>query len=236
MISKWLGLKAQAVTLRRHGTSIKDIEKRLGIPRSTLSGWLRNVKLSKYHKDRLEQRWKNALVTARKSAILWHNLQKSERLKRASEEGAVVLSKIKTQDPAVFELALAMLYLGEGMRQTPTTAVGNSNPLVLQFFVGGLRQLYNIPTENIRCEIHLRADQNPDGIKRYWSRVLGLPISNFGKPSVDVRTKGSKTYSHYKGVCVVRCNRVAIQRRLMYIANNFCMQIVQKKSTLSSVG
>lgn len=46
MYSKWYELKPKAVELRKEGTSIREIEKLLSIPRSTLSGWLKNIKLT----------------------------------------------------------------------------------------------------------------------------------------------------------------------------------------------
>ena len=45
MQSKWFELKPTAVKLRRKGFSIGKIEYNLGIPRSTLSGWLKNIEL-----------------------------------------------------------------------------------------------------------------------------------------------------------------------------------------------
>ncbi len=46
MISEWYNLKESAVSLRRSGDSIRDIEIKLGIPRSTLSGWFKNIQLT----------------------------------------------------------------------------------------------------------------------------------------------------------------------------------------------
>ena len=46
MRSKWFELKPDAIKLRKKGLSIREIELRLGIPRSTLSGWLKDIKLS----------------------------------------------------------------------------------------------------------------------------------------------------------------------------------------------
>jgi len=46
MKSKWFELKPSAKKLRKKGLSIGDIERRLKIPRSTLSGWLKDIKLT----------------------------------------------------------------------------------------------------------------------------------------------------------------------------------------------
>ena len=106
--------------------------------------------------------------------------------------------------------------------------MGNSDPLILNFFISGLQKVYQVPLADIKCELHLRADQNPNALKKYWSKTLGIPFINFGAAVTDIRTKGTATYPHYKGVCVVRCSRVAIQRKLLYIAKGFCEQIEGK--------
>ena len=46
MKSKWFELKSKAIYLRKQGKSIRDIEESLVIPRSTLSGWFQNIKLT----------------------------------------------------------------------------------------------------------------------------------------------------------------------------------------------
>ena len=54
MKSKWFEYKAQAIKSRRKGLSIKDINKKFGIPLSTLSGWLKDVELTNKQKEILK--------------------------------------------------------------------------------------------------------------------------------------------------------------------------------------
>lgn len=221
--------------MRKRGAAIRDIEKRLGIRKSTLHYWFRDIRLSDLQVQRLKIRADAALVKARREAVKWHNAQKALRLKLAADDGARSLAHIDFADDAIAELALAILYLGEGMKKSAVTAVGNSDPLILKFFVAMLRRLYKIPVHHMKCEIHIRADQDPHKITRYWSRTLGIPATNFGKPSIDIRTAGIATYPHYKGVCIVRCSRVAIQRKLVYIASTFCRETAEQ-CAVSSIG
>ena len=225
MKSKWFDSKEEAIKLRRRGTSIKKIEARLGIPRSTLSGWLKNVYLSSKHKRKLLNDWKNGLIQARKAAVRWHNGQKEIRLQNAETAAQETLSALDVKKKEVLDLAFAMLYLGEGMKGS-ATSMGNSDPLILKFFIAALLQNYDIDKSKIKCDLHLRADQDPKKLKRYWSKELGLPLSNFLSVSIDKRTVGSKTYPYYKGVCVLRCGSVAIQRKLLYLSRKFCQEVI----------
>jgi len=63
---------------------------------------------------------------------------------------------------------------------------------------------------------------------RYSDGTENIPLKNFGATSIDQRTYGSKTYSNYKGVCVITCSNVAIQRKLMYLSNLYCKEVTKK--------
>lgn len=226
MISKWYELKQKATSLRKKGASIRDIEIKLGIPRSTLSGWFKDIKLDKEKAEALHQNWLNALVAAREKAVTWHNQQKENRVTLAQEGAIKTMSMIDVSSKYTMELALAMLYLGEGFKKSPTTGIGNSDPLILIFFINLLKNLYGIKTEDLRCHLHIRADQNDETLRDFWSKTLGLPKENFGKTSVDKRTVGSVSYESYNGVCVIRCGNVAIQRKLVYLSKIYCEKII----------
>ncbi|MEX0672772.1 MAG: hypothetical protein WDZ82_03535 [Candidatus Paceibacterota bacterium] len=226
MQSKWFHKKEKALLLRQSGNSIRDIEVKLGIPRSTLSGWFKDIKISKKHQDQLRKRWERGLVEARKKATQWHKNEKEKRIAHAQKEAEEVFEKIDTTQETFLELSLALLYLGEGSKRNGETALGNSDPFVLKFFIASLRKLYRIEDSQIRCELNIRADQDPDTIKHYWSQQLKLPLKNFTTVSKDLRTKGSKTYSYYKGVCHVRCGNIHIQRRLKHLFNRYCNKVI----------
>lgn len=228
MKSRWFELKPDAIKLRKKGFSIGKIERRLGIPRSTLSGWLRNIELSQKQKEKLTQDWKNALVKARKKAVLWHNAQKEKRLKLAEEQALKIVGDIDITDKKILELALAILYMGEGTKKKIETSMGSSDPLILKFFLAALKRLYDFDIKKIKCQLNLRADQSPEKMKRFWSKELSVPINNFGYVNLDKRTVGSKTYPYYKGVCHVLCGNVAIQRRLIYLSEIFCKKTIKK--------
>lgn len=226
MVSGWYDKTEQAIELRKAGKSLREIEKRLKIPRSTLSGWLRNIELTESQRMILLKRWRAGLTKAREKAAQWHRSEKEKRLLQAKIEASKVLNNLNLRNKNILDLALAMLYLGEGYKKNDETGIGNSDPLLLKFFLSILRINYNIDIEKIRCELYLRADQDFKKMKRFWSRQLELPLKNFKYVSIDKRTKGKKTFSDYKGVCAVRCANVAIQRKLLTISKEFCTRVI----------
>ncbi len=226
MRSKWESIKPVAIELRKQGNSIRSISSDLGIPLSTLSGWLRNISLTPEQKVNLDTNWREGLKKARVEAVKWHNTGKNERLNIAEEQALEVLKNVSLSNENL-ELALSFLYLGEGAKGNQTS-LGSSNLGILQFYISLIQRLYNVPLEKIKCYLHLRADQDETSLKQYWSTGLNLPLENFGKTSFDQRTNGKPTYGDYKGVCAAHCGLVEIQRRLMYIANGYCDKVVSE--------
>jgi len=224
MPSRWFDIKDKALDLRQGGKSIRYVEKKLGIPRSTLSGWFKNIILTDTQLRILEAQHQKGMIKGRKNAVLWHNQQKENHLSKAKTQALDTLSHINFKDVHITELALSMLYIGEGSKDN-LTSIGNTNPLILKFFISCLYKLYAIKPAEIKCDLHLRYDQDPKSLIRYWSKTLSIPQNSFHSTK-DIRTKGSKTYPNYKGVCIVRCGKMAILRKLVFLSEEFCNKIV----------
>lgn len=228
MIHRTTKEKEEAIKLRKSGKSLRFIESRLNIPKSTLNGWFRGLILSKSASNRIEAKRLRLLSQGRVKAVKWHNLQKSNRLKLAYQEATKLLYKIQNKDQSIIELALSLLYLGEGSKKQVGLALGNSDPLILQFYILILRNIYQIPLTKLRAELHLRADQNAVQLIRYWSKQLDLPIQNFYTVTHDYRTEGKPTYSSYHGVCLIRCGYANLQRKLIFLSRMYCESIIKK--------
>jgi|SRR3989344_771255 len=228
MRPQWYELKIKALKFRKSGISIVKIESLLGIRRSTLSGWFKAIQLTGKQKERLLANKFKGLAKARKRAVVWHNAQKTARLLEAEEQAKSTLKSLKI-NKGYLDLALAMLYLGEGMKTSTGTAMGNSDPLILNFFIRGLQINYGVPLSKIKCILHIRADQDPLMLKKFWAKQLTLPLSNFTSVSIDKRTTGSTSYPSYKGVCVVSCGHSSIQRKLISLSRLFCQQIISER-------
>ena len=224
MQSKWFEYKEEVCNLRKQGVSMTIIERRYGIPRSTLSGWFKDISLTEADRTRLMKNRQDGWKKARQKAVLTHNPQKQARLEAAEQAASQAIQQLDTNNSALLDLAFAMLYLGEGAKNN-ATSIANSNPMVLRFVLAVLFKNYNLTPKDIRCDLHLRADQNGAALQRYWANELKLPIECFKYVAYDKRSRNKPTYTHYKGVCVVTCNQIAIQRKLIAVYNQFCTKI-----------
>lgn len=215
--------KQEVLDLRRQGVSMTVIERKYGIARSTLSGWFKEVPLTEEQRTRLMKNSLDGWARGRPKAALWHRTQKQKRLEEAKIQALDTLQKIELT-PEILDLAFAMLYWGEGAKNGGTS-LASSDPRILRFVLAVLENNYDLSRKDIRCELHLRMDQESDEIKNYWSKELGVPLERFKHIAYDKRTAGRPTYPHYKGVCVLQCGKVAIQRKLIYLYTLFCDKV-----------
>lgn len=220
MKSRWFEYKGEVLELRKQGVSMTTIHRKYGIPRSTLSGWLKEITLTEEQRTRLMQNSRDGWKKAREGSLKWHKAQKQNRLNIARKEATEVHEKLQKTNETL-ELALAMLYFGEGGKNGSTT-MGSSDPMMLQFFIKSLEKLYLLDRLDFRYDLHLRDDQDEDKMKKYWSSKLDIPAHKITYVSKDRRTKGKPTRSGYNGVCQVTVGKIAIMRRLKELYSVYC--------------
>lgn len=205
MASQWFHLKHRACTLRRRGISIISIEEKLGIPRSTLSGWFRNITLTNAQKNILAQKKTDALKKARGIAAEYHRSKKRERIALAREKAQADFDRLTgvASQQEFFRFFLTALYIGEGAKNKSLLCFGNANPDICLAFVTLLRRSFVLHEEKFRCQLHLRDDQHVATEVRYWSRLLAIPPTKFQKSYRDARTRKTVTRKGYHGVCAI---------------------------------
>lgn len=188
-----------------------------------MSGWFRTVKLTDAQEAVLKEGRDKGLIAARGWAALRHRERRADSFRKAELDARVLLSNFSFSDKKTLEIALAMLYLGEGFKKdSGGVGMGSSDPLILKFFLESIGTLYGIGRDKVRCELYLRADQDSEVEKRFWSQNLDLNIESFRYVHKDSRTKGVKTYSTYHGVCSVRGGSLDIQRRIIAVGKELC--------------
>jgi hypothetical protein len=197
-------IKSKAVSLRRKGRTYSEICLQLGvdIPKSTLSYWCREIPLPAGYSKKIREYNLSSLQRARVLAV---EVKKSLRLKEEKdirEKNIHLARKIKDKDSA--KIALAMLYLGEGMKRRERSSImfGNSDSVVISLFLYLLRAIYKIDESKFRCTLQCRADQDIEGLEKFWSSVTNIPLNQFYKARIDPRTIGKPSVKpDYKGVC-----------------------------------
>lgn len=189
--------KEKAITLRKKGYSYSQIKDEIGVSKSTLSGWLRDMPLSESRlralRDHSQIRIEKTRETKRK--------KKEARRKQVYEKVARDIKRSKNPN----FIAGFYLYWGEGTKTAEyTVSLTNSDPSMVRCFVLWLR-LLGVKRKNMKIKLHIYADQDESALKKFWSKSTGIPILNFYKSYRKDSRSDRKTYKGMfpYGTCVV---------------------------------
>lgn len=207
--------KEVALSLRRQGKSVGEIATRLKVSKSTVSLWCRNISLSPAQIRTLAKKSRHHAVEALLLSAEKQRLQREINTRELTNLGVKDVGKISKRD--LFMVGLG-LYWGEGYKQgSQELGFTNSNPLIIKFYTKWLGEIYNIPKTSLilRVSINDSHKHRIDEVQRYWSMLLGIPLSQFTKPSL-IKTIPKKIYSNthqHFGTLRVKARRGTNMRR-----------------------
>ena len=212
-------IKLLAIHLRSQGKTFGEIIEKLNmsIPKSTLSGWLKGVKMPKGYYQKIEKLNYTHLRSGKEVALLKIKREKEDLLLKLRNKNKDISRRI---DIDVGKIILAILYLTEGSKRPGALMLGSSDVNIIKLFLYLLKKYYDITIDRIKCRVSYRIDQNIEDLESFWSHAINIPVENFYKTIPDPRTKGKTTLKKdYKGVCVVYIlNSSRIQLELKIIS------------------
>ncbi len=211
--------KQKARNLRAKGWSLGEINLKMKIPKNTLSGWFKDILLSKEQNKRIEKKMLASAAIGREVASKLLR-EKMEKWKEDIRNSVNHFENVFLENPEFGKIVCGLLYLCEGAKYPSTRCLvfGNSDPWIIRCFINLLRNSFNIDEEKLRCRIMYRYDQNLKELNKYWSNVTGIPLHNFYNSKPDSRTKGKSTLKKdYKGICAIHYLSTNLQFELQSI-------------------
>ena len=187
--------RIQARKLRAQGLSVRTIANTIGIPKSTVSLWVRDIILSIEQLEKIRQQ---NIVGGERGRILGALKQKNDRLQRIADginNGKTTFKKLNKRELLIAGVAL---YWAEGTKKKREVAFCNSDPKLVQFMIAWLKICFSVPIERLYCyiginEIHRKRERV---VKKYWSNTSGIPLSQFNKTSFK-KVLNKKIYENY---------------------------------------
>ena len=188
-------LRLKARRLREKGVSIIVIAKRLGVAKSTVSLWCRDIELTKIQIEKLLKAKENGL---RLGQIMGAQVQKKKRLEiidQYKKEGLKEFKNISDREHLITGL---VLYLAEGAKKSRRIEFVNSDPAIILFMRDWFIKFFSVPPKRFVYnftinEIHRKRVNIVTG---FWTDYLGVSDSQFRK-AVFVKTKQKKSYVNY---------------------------------------
>lgn len=202
-------IKARARSMRKLGRSYGEIAKLLGVAKSTVSLWCRHIALSAEARKRLYTLQVEILSRGPKSSQARRQAEISEIIQQAKQEVSLPLSKESKK------IAGAMLYWAEGSK-TVDFNFTNSDPYLVLFMVNWMDEVFGIKPATLVAYLNIHTGQDELTIKKYWSKLTGIPINNFGKTFIKPEGVGFKQNNLYYGTIRIRAPKASNLRHQVF--------------------
>lgn len=169
--------KKQAITLREQGMSLNDIVSKLKVSKSSVSLWVRDIELSAEQKNNLTSKGQNVSIVERR---------RQQRLKNENAKRQIVVDEAKKQIKKITDKELwligTMLYWAEGGKtQRALVRFSNGDPEMIKIMMEYFKRVCKVSDDKFRGYIHIHPHLDIDEAENYWSKISGIPKSNFFK-------------------------------------------------------
>ena len=179
-----LAEQQQARQLRRTGLPLAEIAAHLGVAKSSVSLWVRDVEFSPLPRPpRGRRRDPNALQRRKRAEI-----------DRLVEDGRARIGRLSERE---FLVAGVALYAGEGAKRDGAVKFANTDPRMIVFYCAWLRRFFEIDEARLRVRLYLHEGLDLAAAVAYWSELTGIPPSQFQKP---YRAAADSSIRHTKHV------------------------------------
>ena len=202
--------REEARRLRREeGLSIRDITERLGVSKSSVSLWVRDIALTAEQQATLRDR--NPLYNRQRSGVA--EQVRRRRCQRLSYQDHGRQLALIADD---FHAAGCMLFWAEGSRRRNTVHFTNSDPQMVSFFVEFLRLYFGLSNDEFVVTCNLFVERQRE-IEDFWLSQLGLPRTSLRKTTVNrysKYTQRKRTNMLPHGTCRVGVHRTRVVQSL----------------------
>lgn len=208
--------KNKAVDLRKQGFSYSEILKKIPVSKSSLSLWLKDVKLAGSQQQKL---------TDKKLAGMKRGWESCHRKRVLSTEKIKNISEAEVKNLTDRELWLIgiALYWGEGHKEKesrPGSGVkfSNSDPKMIKLFLRWLIDIIGEKKEKIYLEIYIHEScrYRLKKVVSYWSDCTGFSKDNFVRiyfKKNKIHTKRKNTGENYYGLLRIGVKSSSILQR-----------------------
>lgn len=206
-------VKNSAIKLRRADFSYNEISRQTGIPKSTLNNIFEPLRLTGVRaKFDTQKHLKKIHVMA------MAKIKKNRQERLAIIRQAVVKEvseNLLVSNQFYGRSLLAMLYWAEGSKTRGSLDFVNTDPFLMLFYLTLLRQTYNIDEEKLRVRLHLHHYHDVEKTKKFWSELLKIPLSKFGKIYIKQRSQTKKFRQNFAGICFVRYHDEKLRNQIL---------------------
>jgi transcriptional regulator with XRE-family HTH domain len=193
-------LRATARELRLAGKTYDEIVADLGVSKSSVSLWVRDLPKP--------ARPPESLHRMREARWAPYREARDRRIERTRAEAAGRIDGLSDRDLLI---AGVTLYWAEGTKSKPyarreTVELINSDPAVVQLFLRWLA-LVDVTPDRLRCRISIHESADLPAAERFWADLVGIPPEALRKPVIkkhNPKTVRRNLGEGYRGCLAIR--------------------------------
>jgi hypothetical protein len=193
--------QARARELRAQGLTLLDIATELGVSKSSVSVWVRDVEFTPSPRRTGGRRRPHPAHEA--------------KLRQIEELDAEGLARIGVLSDDAFLAAGVALYAGEGSKRDQAVVFANTDAAMVRFFCTWLRRFFVIDEARLRVRVYLHEGLDLDAAQTFWSGVTGVPLQQFGASYRAVADPTMRKNKHEHGCVYVVYSSAEVHRRIM---------------------
>ena len=195
--------RRRARELRAEAWTLQEIADELGVAKSSVSVWVRDVEFVAKPRRR---------VAAQRSYVHPARQAKLDQIERLNREG---LERVGTLSEREFLMAGIALYAGEGAKTDGAVGFANSDPELVALFCRWLRHFFDIDERRVRLRLYLHEGLDLSAATDFWSGLTGVPEDQFMKPYRAAVDGGIRNSKHVHGCVTVTYSCSATHRAIM---------------------
>jgi transcriptional regulator with XRE-family HTH domain len=188
---------------KEQGLALNEIAKIVGVAKSSVSAWVRDIQLTTEQQQVLLSR--NPIFNRQASgAKKW--IEHNQNIRKQYQENGKIMAR-ESCNNNLFNIGCA-LYWAEGTKNRNDARLSNTDPSLLKIWLRFLKEIFLIQDTKIAIAIqcYLNNGISQTDIENYWLKTLDLPSSCLRKTGIVTKHPMSKFYKKHKhlyGVCMI---------------------------------
>lgn len=179
----------QARVLRAQNRTLAEIAATLGVSKSSVSLWVRDVPFTPSLRLRGPHRRPHPAHQA-----------KIRQIEELNREGRERIGTLSDRELLVSGVAL---YAGEGAKGDGALQFANTDWRMIRFFCNWLRHLFDVDESRLRVRVYLHHGLDLEAAEAFWSGLTGVPRSQFREPHRAVPDATIRHNKHEHGCAYV---------------------------------
>ncbi|MDD5738913.1 MAG: helix-turn-helix domain containing protein [Candidatus Pacebacteria bacterium] len=171
--------REEVIKMRFRGKSYSEIAKEVGVAKSTVSRWCRNLEFPVEIRGLMQER-----IIKNQKCFESYNENRSGKIKIENQETVdSAKGQIKLLSNRELMLVGSALYWAEGYKiekqKYPLISFANSDYTMVLMFMRFLREVMGVQDKELNLTIRIYSGMDKEKIIKFWSGIINVPVEKF---------------------------------------------------------